>query len=134
MFTKMDKIWVVIALQLHPDIHHTKLVSLDEIRRILKYNFDTEITPIMLTHHLVSWIDRQADRTVPARGGSRNRYLFRSEDGLMPSETGNFRLYKAQDARFDGWDKTGKVRPEPDAIPPEFHHLLDWHQTTYFGQ
>ena len=79
----------------------------------------------------MSWENRQADKTNPARGGSRNRYLFRTEDGVSPSEYGDFRLYKDTDSLHDGKDKTGRINPELNEIPEEYHYLIDWYNNKY---
>ena len=129
----MDRIWVATASLIYPEIKSTVLVSYDDILNKVNERFPINITPIMLTHHLVSWEDRQADKKNPKRGGSRNRYLFCTLDGYEPIENGFFRLYKKSDSQFDGWDKTGKIRPENIKIPPEFRYLIDWHENDYFG-
>jgi hypothetical protein len=59
--------------------------------------FNTKITPVMLNAHLVSSIDRMADKKNTTRAGSRNRYLFKTNDGIKPDTKGNFRLYKYKD-------------------------------------
>ena len=75
-FTRMDRIWVATASLICPNIGSTALVSNDEILNKVNARFPINITPIMLTEHLVSWVDRQVDKNDPNRGGSRNRHLF----------------------------------------------------------
>jgi hypothetical protein len=130
---KMDKIWIAAASLLYPDTSAARLITLKEMLEEINRLFPTKITPVMITHHLVSWVDRQASKANPAMGGSRNRYLFRTRDGLSPSGRGDFRLYKEMDGRFDGVDKTGRVRPEENQIPPEYFYLLEWHRNDYFS-
>jgi hypothetical protein len=130
--TKMDKIWVATALLIYPETRSTRLVALDQILMEIDRLFPTEIFPVMVTHHLVSWVNRQADKNNPVRGGSRNRYLFRTKDGITPSGDGNFRLYKRADGNYDGKEKTGKERPGTPEIFQEYRYLLTWHEEVYF--
>ena len=46
------------------------------------------ITAVMIERHLVSSVDPMADKDQPQRGGSRNRYLFRTSDGNASSRDG----------------------------------------------
>lgn len=129
---KMDMVWVATAKLIHPGISSSVLVARNEIQQEVARLFGEKITPVMIEKHLVSWEDRQADRTYPKRGGSRNRYLFRTEDGVSPSGDGDFRLYRQSDAEYDGIDKTGRIHPEIDAIPERYHYLMEWYQSEYF--
>jgi len=128
---KMDMIWVATAKLIYPEIACSYLVSQKAIEQEVSRLFGVRITPVMLKKHLVSWEDRQADRTIPARGGSRNRYLFRTSDGLSPSPDGDLRLCKKIDSKYDGIDKTGRTCPEPDRIPEEYHYLIKWYESEY---
>ncbi|RMI12775.1 MAG: hypothetical protein D6681_06370 [Calditrichaeota bacterium] len=128
----MDRIWIATASLLYPETSPGRLVSLDEILAEIDRLFPTEITRVMVTHHLVSWVDRQKDRANPSRGGSRNRYLFRTLDGVTPSGTGKFRLYRAGDARYDGQGKTGKTHPQEEDVPAAYRYLLKWYQEEYY--
>jgi excisionase family DNA binding protein len=131
--TKMDKIWVALANLIHPHTSQSVLKTSQDIIREVKRLFPgTNITPVMLEKHLVSWEDRMADKKIPARGGSRNRYLFRTDNGFTPSETGDFRLYKRTDSPHDGWEKTGKTCPGANDILPRFRNLITWYQGHYF--
>jgi hypothetical protein len=123
---KMDMIWIATALLIYPNVSPTQLVTRSQIENKIRNLFRTEITPIMLEVHLVSWEGRQADTGNPTRGGSRNRYLFRTIDGSSPSGIGNFRLYKKLDSKYDGWDKTARVCPVKKDIPTSYHYLVDW--------
>jgi excisionase family DNA binding protein len=131
--TKMDKIWVALANLIHPQTSQNILMTsrdiVGEVQRIFP---GTDITPVMLEKHLVSWEDRMADKKIPARGGSRNRYLFRTDNGSTPSASGDFRLYKRTDAPHDGWEKTGKICPGPNDVLPQYRTLISWHQNHYF--
>jgi hypothetical protein len=129
---KMYKIWISTTSLIYPETSANCLATLREILAEIDRLFPTQISRVMVSHHLVSWVDRQADKANPARGGSCNRYLFRTQDGLTPSAQGDFRLYKEMDGRFDGVDKTGRVRPEKNRIHPDYHYLLDWHRNEYF--
>lgn len=95
--------------------------------------FGESVTPVVIDRHLVSSVDRQADRSIPARGGSRNRYLFRTVDGIYPSNRGSFRLYKTVDAQHDGHEKTGKTLPETAAVSMEHQHYLHWYLGNYIN-
>ena len=131
--TKMDMIWVATADLIHPTTDQARTVSRTDIeQRVSELFRGIPITPVMIEKHLVSWEDRQADRRNPRRGGSRNRYLFRTLDGSRPSGSGRFRLYKDGDSGHDGNDKTGKICPEATAIDPEYQHLLAWYRDSYF--
>lgn len=132
MLTKMDMCWIAAATLIYPRTEVTFLISKEQIDLKVKNLFREDITPIMLTHHLVSWQDRQADKSNPGRGGSRNRYFFRTRDGLKPADDGRFRLYKPIDKTYDGKDKTGKSHPDRAEIPHEYHYLLDWYDSEYF--
>ncbi len=59
--TKMDKIWVALASLLHPHTESTFVVNPQDVVAEVRREWRTEITPIMLDTHLVSWKDRQAD-------------------------------------------------------------------------
>ncbi len=128
---KMDMIWIATAKLIYPNTYSSKLVSLGSIEQGVSRIFNARITPIMVDKHLVSWEDRQADKAIPARGGSRNRYLFKTEDGISPSGNGDFRLYKDKDGKHDGKDKTGRTRPELGDIPQEYHYLIEWYDDKY---
>ena len=121
--TKMNKIWVATASLIYPDIDCNKCVSGSQITSRVARLFNTEISPVMLNSHLVSSVDRMADKKNPARGGSRNRYLFKTNDGIKPNTKGNFRLYKSKDEKFDGWEKTGKTNPNKEDVEKQFHYL-----------
>lgn len=130
---KMDMIWIAAAMLIYPDTSSRKLITARQIENQVLSFFNTQITPIMIIKHLVSWEDRDADRSNPSRGGSRNRYLFRSINGTQPSREGKFRLYKSNDLQFDGWDKTGRICPEIDSIPEELRYLFKWYYSCYFA-
>ena len=85
----------------------------------------------MINKHLVSWEDRQADHENPARGGSRNRYLFRTENGSEPSVEGRFRLYKKCDEIYDGEDKNGPSCPQKEKIDTQYYYLINWYEKYY---
>lgn len=131
--TKMDMVWVATASLLHPNTASASTVTREqiesEVNRLFGANID--IPRVLIDRHLVSFEDRQADRTIPERGGSRNRYLFRTEDGRLPSRQGRFRLYKAFDATHDGGDKSGPTRPKPTNIDAQHHHLISWYDDIY---
>lgn len=129
---KMDMIWIATALLIHPNVSPTRLVTNSLIENKIWSLFGTKITPVMLEQHLVSWEDRQADKWNPKRGGSRNRYLFRTIDGLSPSGIGDFRLYKKADSKYDGLDKTGRICPELEKIPAAYHYLVEWYKKNYY--
>lgn len=133
MITKMDMIWVAIADLIRPNIDRTHTVSRRQIERKVAELWGETITAVMIERHLISSEDRMAKAKYPQSGGSRNRYLFKTLNGSEPDGKGNFRLSKAQDREFDGWDKTGKLRPERDEIEKEFWHLLDWHEDAYYS-
>lgn len=132
MMIKTDMIWIATAVLIYPDTLPRKYVSELQIEKEVARLFDTRITPIMVTKHLVSWEDRQADRVDPRRGGSRNRYLFQTENGTKPSGEGKFRLYKQADGQYDGWEKTGRICPDAESIPSNFHYLVEWYKAQYF--
>lgn len=129
--TKMDKNWIATATLIYPNTLDTYLVSESQIIEKIDEMFKTEITPIMLEKHLVSFIDRMADKNNLIRGGSRNRYLFRTSDGKNPNSKGNFRLYKNRDQQYDGWDKTGKECPLKKDVDEKYHYLLNWYSQEY---
>jgi hypothetical protein len=68
---KMDKIWVATASLIYPDTSVDHLVTFQAILQEINRLFPTQITRVMISHHLVSWMDRQADQADPTRGGSR---------------------------------------------------------------
>lgn len=122
--TKMNMVWVAVAKCIYPDIQTTTKVTKEEIDKMVDRLFSKKITPVMITHHLVNSIDRQADKTNPQRGGSRNRYLVKDAQN-------RFRLYKYVDNSSDGWDKTGPCCPSVDQVASEFTYLVTWYTTTY---
>lgn len=131
--TKMDMIWIAVASLIAPNTSSSQTVSRQAIQARVGDLFGESVTPVVIDRHLVSSVDRQADRAIPARGGSRNRYLFRTVDGVTPSERGHFRLYKTTDARHDGHEKTGKTLPELAAVPVEHQHYLLWYMNSYIN-
>jgi hypothetical protein len=131
--TKMDMIWIATANLLHPNVAAASTVTRDQIESEVNRLFgaDVRITSVLIDRHLVSFEDRHADRTIPARGGSRNRYLFRTENGHAPSREGRFRLYKTVDGAHDGRDKTGPTHPDPANVDAQHHNLLAWYLDVY---
>lgn len=128
---KMTKYWVATASLLYPFISSEKLVTRDQIRR--KYlDLFGETLSQNLEQHLISWKDRNADKGMPTRGGSRNRYLFKTNDAVTPDSDGRFRLYKLSDSDFDGVDKSlGPTCPAREEVLDEFHYLIDWYVGNY---
>ncbi len=131
--TKMDMIWVAVASMLHPSTLSKQTVTRQMIAHRVLELFGTVITPVVVEKHLVSSIDRQADKNQPSRGGSRNRYLFRTHDGSIPSMNGGFRLYKAADTPYDAHEKTAKTHPEEAAFVPEYRHYVLWYTQNYLN-
>ena len=122
--TKMDMVWVAVALLVHPRVEANVFVEKSQIDSKVLELFGKIITPVMINKHLVNSEDRQADRANPSRGGSRNRYLVRGERG-------SFRLYKQRDGESDAWDKTDRTHPHPHEIDPEYRYLVTWYQNEY---
>ena len=131
--TKMDMIWVAAAGLIHPSMTPATTVTRRQIEAKVKALFGASITPVMVERHLVSSEDRLADKADPRRGGSRNRYLFRTSDGVTPSRTGGFRLYKNADRGHDGLEKTGPTHPAREAVDAKYCDLLDWYEARYAG-
>ena len=129
---KMDMIWIATATLIHPNTSPNHLVTRTQIEDKVANLFEIKITPIMISRHLVSWKDRDADKYNPKRGGSRNRYLFKTVDGMNPSTDGDYRLYKKYDGQFDGQDKTGRIYPIASEIPSKYQYLIDWYKSQYF--
>jgi hypothetical protein len=129
--TKMDMIWIAVASLLAPSTSSQHTVTRQAIQARVAELFGESITPVVIDRHLVSSVDRQADHAQPARGGSRNRYLFRTIDGFSPSSYGRFRLYKTVDTQYDGHEKTGKTLPGVTAIAADYQHYLTWYITNY---
>jgi hypothetical protein len=130
--TKMDMIWIAAASLLYPECGSSNTVTRRQIEAQADKLFGVVLTPVMIDRHLVSLEDRMADVKNPRRGGSRNRYLFKTADGTTPSREGNFRLYKIMDAAHDGQDKTGPTHPAPRSIPTNFLVLIVWYKDHYF--
>ena len=124
--TKMDMVWVAVALLVHPRVEASVVVEKSQIDSKVLELFGETITLVMIDKHLVNSEDRQADRANPSRGGSRNRYLVRGERG-------SFRLYKQRDAESDAWDKTGPTHPHPHKTDPEYRYLVTWYQNEYIS-
>jgi hypothetical protein len=131
--TKMDMIWIAVASMIHPSTVSSKTVSREQIETQVAKLFGAALTPVMIEKHLVSWEDRQADKDNLKRGGSRNRYLFKTSDGRTPSREGWFRLYKVSDGVHDGWDKKGPACPNPEKVPKDYRHLIAWYKNQYFN-
>ena len=129
--TKMDMVWISLASLLYPNTSHTKTFSQQEIEAKVSELFNEKINSAMISSHLVSTIDRQADKKQPSRGGSRNRYLFRTTDGSTPDAAGGYRLFKSIDKKFDAWEKTGKTFPESHSIDVSFRNLITWYRAYY---
>jgi hypothetical protein len=124
--TKMDMVWIAVASAIHPEIRDDIGVRKEDIHTAVADLFGESITPVMITRHLVNSVDRQADSSNPQRGGSRNRYLVRNEQGV-------YRLYKSQDGATDAWEKTGPTCPDPNRIADRFQDLIVWYQNDYIG-
>ena len=125
--TKMDMVWVAVATLLHPRTTASAFVRKSQIDSKVMELFGKTITPVMINKHLVNSEDRQADRANPSRGGSRNRYLVKTEDGA-------FRLYKHRDGVRDAWDKTGPTHPEPNNLDSEYREIVAWYESEYFDK
>lgn len=123
--TKMDMVWIAVANLIRPNTDSSVAVSKNDIDQRVYSLFQTHITPVMITTHLVNSIDRQADTRNPKRGGSRNRYLVMNADG-------HFRLYKKSDQHTDAVDKTGPFHPSVANIDREFEELVSWYLTSYY--
>ena len=121
--TKMNKVWIAVATLIYPDTRPDRVVTKDQIDARVRRLFDTTITPVMITHHLVASEDRQRDPGNPRRGGSRNRYLTKHGH--------RYRLYRLSDQPNDGLDKTGPCCPPGDAVPPDYRHLVHWYRRDY---
>lgn len=132
--TKMDMVWIATASLLHPHTASASTVTRGQVEAEVNRLFgpNVEIPRVLIDKHLVSFEDRQADRAIPERGGSRNRYLFKTEDGSTPSRQGRFRLYKASDSMHDGRDKTGPTHPDPVNVDAQHQHLVRWYEDVYF--
>ena len=128
---KMDMVWVAVAGMLHPETSAAKTVTLGQIEAEVAKLFGASVARVVIEGHLVSWEDRQALQANPQRGGSRNRYLFRTGDGTTPARDGSFRLYKAADSKHDGWEKTGPTHPDAAAVPADYRYLVAWYETRY---
>ena len=122
---KMDMVWIAVADLIYPQIASSVAVFKNTIDERVYEMFGAKITPVMITHHLVNSVDRQADARNPSRGGSRKRYLATNPDGC-------FRLYKKSDVHTDAVDKTGPYHPSVDGISSEFAYLISWYRTAYF--
>jgi len=128
---KMTKYWVATASLLYPATSPEQLVTRDQIRRQHQELFGEALTQ-SLEQQLISWKRRYADNQIPTRGGSRNRYLFRTDDGRTPDPNGRFRLYKISDSDYDGTDKSsGPTCPVREEVQAEFRYLIDWYIASY---
>jgi hypothetical protein len=121
----MDMIWISVASLLYPETDSSKTVARDQIEMQIQRLYNESVTRIMIEKHLAGSEDRQADKSNLSRGGSRNRYLFKTSDGRR------FRLYRASDSKNDGWDKIGPTHPDRSRISDEYHYLLDWYVNEY---
>lgn len=122
--TKMDMVWVAVASLLHPRTNADVFVRKGQIDASVVELFNESIPSVLITHHLVNSVDRQADRAQPDRGGSRNRYLFRGE-------AGGYRLYKHADRNSDAWEKNGPTHPAAENVNREYAELLSWYENDY---
>jgi hypothetical protein len=129
--TKMDMVWVAVANLLRPDTGSRRTVTREQIESEVSRLFRASIAQTMIDKHLVSFEPHQADRQKPGRGGSRNRYLFRTHDGSTPSKVGRFRLYKKADGPYDEADRSGPTHPDRNDIDSEFSALITWYESEY---
>lgn len=127
---KMDKFWLATASLLYPFTGPERLVTLEQIRGKYLELFEEVLSPSM-EQQLISWKPRYADKANVTRGGSRKRYLFRTDDGRIPYPSGRFRLYKNSDSPFNGEDKTGPSCPEKNDVSEPFRYLIDWYLANY---
>ena len=76
--TKMDMVWVATANLLHPNTASVSTVTREQIESEINRLFGAgvDIPRVLIDRPLVSCEDRQADRAIPERGGSRSRYLL----------------------------------------------------------
>lgn len=130
--TKMNKIWLTTAHLLHSIWPENRLVTKNEIQNKYKELFQEDAPSSKLINHLISCEPRNTGKNDPTQGGSRNRYLFKTSDGIYPDKKGDFRLYKLSDAPFDSSDKTGPSHPEKNNTAKQFHYLIDWYLDNYF--
>lgn len=129
---KMDKFWVATASMLHPSTDSKTLLTLTQIQK--KYvELFSEPLPSSLEQQLISWKRRYADKNNESRGGSRKRYLYRTDDGHTPNARGKFRLYKTSDLVFDGEEKSGPSHPAKNDVYERFQFLIDWYLDDYVG-
>ena len=119
-------VWVTVATLLYPRTDEAAVVTKAQIDEAVNAMFGEDITPVMITHHLVNSVDRQADRDIPERGGSRNRYLFRDANG-------DYRLYKYRDRDSDALEKTGPTHPDPTNLDAVHAPLVAWYQEEYIN-
>lgn len=119
---KMDMTWIVVAKSIHSG--QATSMSASEIIRGVQEEFGEKIHHAMIGN-LTGSKDRQAKKSYRPSGGSRNRYL--SEESK-----GRFRLYKETDGPRDGKDKIRRSCPRPDALPQEYHYLVEWYKSEYF--
>ncbi|WP_180279461.1 HNH endonuclease [Massilia psychrophila] len=128
---KMTMYWVAVASSLYPDTSAEQLITLKQIQRKHEELFKDALTQ-SLEQQLISWKRRYSNPKVPAMGGSRNRYLFRTKDGHTPDPSGGFRLYKLSDGPHDSTDKSsGPTCPPRDEVQEQFRYLVDWYTSSY---
>lgn len=128
----MDMIWIAVAGMLYPKSGSANTVTRRQIEDEVNRLFGVALTPVMIDRHLVSFENRMADAKNRERGGSRNRYLFKTADGTTPSREGKFRLYKQTDGTHDGQDKTGPMHPNPMSDQENLSALVVWYKDHYF--
>lgn len=56
--TKMDKIWIAVGTLIYPNVRADITVSKAEINAKVQAMFATNISPVMVRHHLVGSKDR----------------------------------------------------------------------------
>ena len=113
------EVWLATAL-LHQSNPARADFTLPEIRsKVIELNprrASQRALNTYLSSHCVASKKRQ-DRSIGARiltdTGSARRRLYRQGDACHESR------------------KAGKIRPEPEEIPPQFRSLVDWYEKVY---
>lgn len=111
-FLAADRVWIAVAL-LHRENPHKKGFSLKEIQdRARKEGFLEDSSNTFYVHANQHCVANRA----PNPGN--HRMLTEIEDGKR-------RLYKTGDPCKPR--RTGKITPDPNAIPAKYRSLLDWY-------
>ncbi len=111
-----DEVFIAVAL-LHREQANREDFTIDEIiERVAKENIFGEVRPGIQAHIYSHCVANRPPQPGPHRmlyaTGSGSRRLVRVGDDVHP-------------------ERTGKIFPDPDDVPPQYYELIEWAKQRY---